>query len=255
MECEVGSVARVGQLYPSGGLCDHEVQLMAPPGVRFLTTRIPFTGTGLKDDLRLADTIGAHAGLLAHAEVELIAFNCTAAGMLAGPATVRERIRAATGLPGVTTVEAVTEGLAALGARRVLLLNPYPRDVEQYEIGYLDSLGIEVLASGGPECRSPVEQGMIPAEFWLARARELAAAPEAAAAEAVLISCAGVQVAKVLSLIERATGLPVVASNQALVWKTLRTLGLPHTSPGYGRLLTTLPGARRAADPVGGARS
>lgn len=238
MGYEFGSVARIGHLYPSGGLCDYEVQVMAPPGVQFLTTRMPFSRTGLEDDLRLVDSIQTHASLLADAQVELIAFNCTAASMLAGPATVRSRIHAATGIPGVTTIEAVTEGLNALRARRVLLLNPYPEEVERHEIAYLDTLGIEVLATGGPECQSPVEQGLLPPEFWLDEARKLAASPAASGADAVLISCAGTQVASALAAIERATDLPVVASNQALVWKTLRTLDLPHALPEYGRLLS-----------------
>lgn len=232
------SVARVGHLYPSGGLCDHEVQTMAPAGLRFLTTRMPFRRTGLEDDRRLVDSVETHAQLLADAQVELIVFNCTAASMLAGPATVRERIHAATGIPGLTTIEAVTEALEVLGARRVLLLNPYPREVEREEVAYLGGLGVEVLASGGPECSSPVEQGLIPPDRWLTEARELAASPAASKADAVLISCAGTPVAAVLSDIERATGLPVVASNQAVVWRTLRALGRPHDLPRYGRLLS-----------------
>lgn len=239
MGYELNSVARVGHLYPSGGLCDHEVQLMAPADVRFLTTRIPFRRTGLDDDRRLVDSVEAHAGLLADAQVELIVFNCTAASMLAGPEAVRQRIHAATGIPGLTTIEAVTDGLNALGARRVLLLNPYPAEVERQEIAYLETLGIEVLASGGPECGSPVEQGLISPERWLTEARELAASPAGSNADAVLISCAGTPVAAALSSIERTTGLPVVASNQAVVWRTLRALGRPHALPQYGRLLSS----------------
>lgn len=238
MGYEPDAVARVGHLYPSGGLCDHEVQMMAPPHVRFLTTRMPFRRTGLDDDLRLADSIESHAGLLADAQVELIVFNCTAASMLAGPATIRGRIREATGIPGLTTIEAVTEALEVLDAGRVLLLNPYPDEVERQEIAYLEGLGIEVVATGGPACGTPVEQGLIPADRWLDEARALAASPAGSRADAVLISCAGTQVAGALAAIERDTGLPVVASNQAVVWKTLRTLGRPHALPEYGRLLS-----------------
>ena len=102
-------VARVGHLYPSGGLCDDEIQLMAPTGVQFLTTRLPFRATGVADDLALADDLELHAGLLADAAVNLIAFNCTAASMLLGPEPLRRRIAAETSLPVVTTIEAVVE--------------------------------------------------------------------------------------------------------------------------------------------------
>ncbi|GAA1539041.1 maleate cis-trans isomerase family protein [Nocardioides humi] len=229
-----GTAARVGHLYPSGGLCDYEVQLMAPSGVQFLTTRMPFRRTGVADDLALAEGLEAHAALLADAAVDLIAFNCTAASMLLGPARVNERITAATGIPSVTTIEAVLEALAHLGAHRLVLLDPYPQEVEEAEVAHLAAAGHEVVARGGPECATPVEQGCLTPEEW----RRIARAADARRADAVLISCAGAQVAASIAEIEDALGIPVVASNQALLWKVLRMLDLPAPVPGYGRLLS-----------------
>lgn len=232
MSIGFGTAARVGHLYPSGGLCDYEIQLMAPPGVQFLTTRMPFRRTGVADDLALAENLEAHAGLLADAAVDLIAFNCTAASMLLGPDRVNERITAATGIASVTTIEAVLEALAHLGARR-LLLDPYPQEVEDAEVAHLATAGFEVVARGGPACATPVEQGSLPPEEWRRIARET----DPCGADTVLISCAGAQVATTIAEIERTLGIPVVASNQALLWKVLRLLGLPAPGPGYGRLL------------------
>ncbi|WP_418061804.1 aspartate/glutamate racemase family protein [Pimelobacter simplex] len=233
MSIGFGTTARIGHLYPSGGLCDYEVQLMAPAGVQFLTTRMPFRRTGLADDLALAEGLELHAGLLADAEVDLIAFNCTAASMLLGPATVNARITAATGIPSVTTIEAVLEALAHLDARRIVLLDPYPREVEDAEVAHLAAAGHEVVARGGPECATPVAQGSLPPEEWRRIAREVGTA----GADAVLVSCAGAQVATSIAAIEDALGIPVVASNQALLWKVLHLLDLPAPGPGYGRLL------------------
>jgi len=228
-----GTVARVGHLYPSGGLCDYEIQLMAPEGVHFLTTRMPFRRTGVADDLALAEGLEVHAGLLADAAVDLIAFNCTAASMLLGPERVNERITAATGIASVTTIEAVLDALAHLGARRLLLLDPYPQEVEDAEVAHLAAAGFEVVARGGPACATPVEQGSLPPEEW----RRIALETDPRGADTVLISCAGAQVATSIAEIERTVGVPVVASNQALLWQVLRLLGLPASSPGYGRLL------------------
>lgn len=233
MSIGFGTTARIGHLYPSGGLCDYEVQLMAPEGVQFLTTRMPFRRTGLADDLALAEGLEVHAGLLADAEVDLIAFNCTAASMLLGPAQVNARITAATGIPSVTTIEAVLEALAHLGAHRLVLLDPYPREVEDAEVAHLAAAGHEVVARGGPECATPVEQGCLPPAEWRRIAREV----DPAGADAVLVSCAGAQVATSIAAIEDALGIPVVASNQALLWKVLHLLDLPAPGPGYGRLL------------------
>ena len=225
--------ARVGHLYPSGGLCDDEVQLMAPSSVRFLTTRLPFRSTGVEDDLTMAEDLELHAGLLADADVDLIAFNCTAASMLLGPETLRQRITRATSLPVVTTVEAVVDALRRLQAERILLLNPYPRDVEEREIDHLGRLGFSVLDTRGPRCRTPVEQGLIPPEYWLTAALEF----DRREADAILLSCAGTRVAEAHHWIEAATGLPLITSNQALLWDVLRTLRIDDPVPRFGRLL------------------
>lgn len=60
--------------------------------MQFLTTRMSFRDTNRKADITLVRDIETHAGLLADARVDLIAFNCTAASLLAGPETIRARI-------------------------------------------------------------------------------------------------------------------------------------------------------------------
>ena len=82
MSIGFGHRARIGQLYPSGGLCDFEVQRMAPEGVQFVTTRMSFRDTSRESDLALVQDVEAHARLLADAKAELIAFNCNAASLM-----------------------------------------------------------------------------------------------------------------------------------------------------------------------------
>lgn len=233
MAAALGSRARIGQLYPSGGLCDHEMQRMAPEGVHFVTTRMPFRKAGLEDDTALARDVESHAALLADARVALIAFNCTAASLVAGPAAINRRIEAATGIRSVTTIEAVIEALEAAGMRRFALLTPYLPEVVEAEVAWFTARGLQVTATDGPPCEDPVAQGSIEPRKWLELARGLRAAP----GDGLLISCAGIQLADVLEDIEQTVGRPVVASNAALLWTCLRRLGLAERPRGYGALL------------------
>lgn len=214
---------RVGHLYPSGGISEHEIQRMAPEGLHFLTTRMPFRRTGREDDLNLLRDVETHAALLADAQVELIAFNCTAASLMAGPGVVEQRIERATGIPAVTTIDGVMRALARLGARRVALFTPYPEEVVAEEIRYLARHGVEVVAQRHLPCATPVEQGAIPPERWL----DLARTTPVAGAEALLFSCAGIVISPAIAAIEQATGLPVVTSNSALLRLVLDRLGWP----------------------------
>ena len=228
-----GWKARIGQLYPSGGLSDHEVQRMAPEGVQFVTTRMPFRKAGLEDDAALARDVEFHASLLADARVELIAFNCTAASLITGPQVINRRIEAATGIRSVTTIEAVLEALEAARVRRFALLTPYLPEVVAHEAAYFRERGFEVTDSAGEPCADPVAQGSIPAQRWL----ELSRALRKDDCDGLLVSCAGIQLATVLGEIEREFDRPVIASNQALLWTCLRRLALPDRPAGFGALL------------------
>jgi maleate isomerase len=206
---------------------------MAPPSVRFLTTRLPFRRTGLDDDLKLFDNLEQSAVLLADAAVDLIAVNCTAATMFVGAEVVNRRIKAATGIPSITTIEAVLAAMRACSIRRLALLTPYPSEVVKAEKQYFGDIGIKVMAQGGRPCATPIAQGEISPEFWLDAGKSLAQTQ----ADGLLISCAGIQVSPVLDELELYWKRPVITSNQALVWYCLRTLGLPQRSTGYGSLL------------------
>lgn len=234
MSLGFGHRGRIGHLYPSGGLCDYEIQLMAPEGIQLVTTRLPFPATGIEDDLRLVEDLESHARMLADAQVDIIALNCTAATLLAGPERLNRRITDATGIESVTTIEAVLAALAETAVRRVALVTPYPEEVAAAEIEYLRAHGIEVTADIGIPCATPVEQSMIDPARW----RHLAESVERDNADAILLSCAGIRISGEIDVIERRTGLPVITSNQALLWHILRTLDVAPLPDRFGSLLT-----------------
>ena len=233
MSIGFGYKARIGQLYPSGGLCDFEVQLMAPEGVQFLTTRMTFKRSTLEDDIAFVENIETHAALLADAEVDLIAMNCTAASLIAGPDTVNQRIRSATGIESITTIEALMAAVCVTGMKRIALMTPYIEEVVNKEIDYFESLGYEVVVTLGHPCHTPIEQGALPPETWLNLSRKL----RSKKIDGLVISCAGIQVASVLAQIERELAIPVVTSNQALLWACLSLCDVTSTISQYGGLL------------------
>lgn len=206
---------------------------MAPSGIRFHTTRMPFKKTGLDDDLKLLEQLEFHAQLLADAKVDLIAMNCTAASLLAGPETVNRRIFSSTGIGSITTIEAILEALDRTGIKRIALLTPYVNEVVEAEVKYFEARGFEIVAKGGKPCDTPWEQGTTDPELWRALASELSCSR----ADGLLISCAGIQLASVLEIIEKEFGRPVIASNQALLWSCLRALGVQDRPLGFGSLL------------------
>ena len=169
-----GWKARIGQLYPAGGLADGEPQAMAPEGVLFVTTRIGFARVGLKHARGLVEDLETPARLLKDAAVQMVLFNCTSASMDVGPEAINRRIEAATGVPSTTTIEGVMAALRATKAERIGLLTPYTPDVIEAETRFLAGHGISVAMNGGDPCATPVEQGLLPPARWIEWAKPFA---------------------------------------------------------------------------------
>jgi maleate isomerase len=139
-------------------------------------------------------------------------------------------------VPAVATSPSVGEALRALGARRLSVATPYPEWNNEKLRAYLTAQGFEVLnLEAEPTAAKAGNQGINDQDpSVIADFASRACRPDA---DALLCSCTAWRSVEAVDEIERRTGKPVVTSNQASIWMTLRTLG--HTQPieGFGRLL------------------
>jgi maleate isomerase len=55
-------------------------------------------------------------------------------------------------------------------------------------------------------------------------------------ADAIFISCGALRTLDVVDEIEKRAGIPVIASNQAMIWDTFRLAGIDDQFEGYGEL-------------------
>ncbi|HXQ52334.1 MAG TPA: hypothetical protein VN802_14665 [Stellaceae bacterium] len=230
-----GSRLRLGMIVPSvNSEAEPQIEAMLPPGVTLHTTRLKMIEDTPEQLLSFTDRIEEGAALLADAGVDRILFHCTAVtthdpGMAD---RVRARIVAATGRPVAVTSEAVTAALNALGARRVVMVTPYVDAVNRREVAYLRHFGIEVASDHAAGLTYAKDFRAIEPQAWydkvLARRRE--------DADAYFLSCAQIRVVEIIAPLERALGRPVVTSNQAAAWHSLRESGIGDRVGGFGAL-------------------
>ena len=129
---------RLGMLTPSSNTVLEPVtaaMLAGLPDVTAHFSRFPVTEIALSPTAlgQFDDTpILAAATLLAHAKVDVIAWNGTSASWIGFDSDERlsARITAATGIPARTTVLAYRTLFQRLGIRRVGLVTPYTDDVQ-----------------------------------------------------------------------------------------------------------------------------
>ncbi len=234
---------RVGMLTPSSNTVLEPVTQSLLAGTprftahfsRFKVTEIALDGPALAqfDD----SAILRAAELLAHAKVDVIAWNGTSAGWLGIERDVRlkERIEAATGIRASTCVLALRDILTRLSARTQALVTPYTDDVQ--------AAIIETFARAGVTC--PVERHLrIRDNFTFGTVSEDVLRPMIADClarqpEVVTIFCTNLNGARLAAEMEPASGPLILDSVAITLWGALMAIGeAANQIAGFGRLFS-----------------
>ena len=143
----------------------------------------------------------------------------------------------ASGVPTVTTSSAVVTALQAFGAKRVALGTPYVDFVNQEEIEFLKSTGFEVASMYGMQLGETQEErrgiGRVPPESLYRFVRHI----DRDDADIIFLSCTNLATIKMIPELENEAGKPVITSNQATFWRSLRLMGIKDRIEGFGSLL------------------
>jgi len=187
----------------------------------------------------------AAAQILPDEALDALYYGCTSATVVIGDAAVTAAIRAAKpGVPVITPSGAACVAFRALEVGRISILTPYLPETSAPFRDYFQAQGFEVA---GLTCLGMADDRdmarVAPASIVAAACDSLAPG-----AEVLFISCTALRAAEVAAEIERRIGLPVVTSNQAGLWLSLRSAGIGRAIEGYGRLLH-LPAPEAPAEP------
>lgn len=244
-DTEFGWKARLGVINPSAGITfDHEWARMLPKGVSFHVTRL-LLECGTTEALdAMAKQAPDAAALLKTSRVHAICYGCTIGSLYRGRAGEDELARKLSDVasaPAVMMANSAVEALRALGASRIAVANPYTAETNARVRAYLEECGFEIAAI---ETASIAESWNItklrPDEVYALAVRAI---ERAGRLDALFLSCGNMRSIDVIARIEADTGVPTISSNQAMLWKALRTVGVNEPLPGFGRLLERSPGS------------
>lgn len=216
---------RVGLMVPANNTTmEGELAAWLPPGSTVTTVKIP-RGPGLltpdtipayRDSaVALARTHFAGSGL------DLIAYGCTAAGFISGPAGDAELaglLSEATGLPVITTARAMVNALQHDGAKTVAVVTPYQDAVNTQLTAFLASGEIAVARLATFRAPDVDALGRITAN----EVRDLARTTMGADCDALFIGCSQLPTHAILAGLAAEFARPAWSSIRATAWDAVR---------------------------------
>ena len=236
-------MTRLGMLTPSSNTVLEPVtvsMLRDLPDVTAHFSRFKVTEIALTDDAlgQFDDSeILRAAELLAHAKVDVIAWNGTSASWLGFDRDERlcERITGATGVPACTSVLAFREIFQITGVQRIGLVTPYRDDVQAKIMANWAASGLDCTA----ERHLRLQDNFSFAEVSEAAIADLARTVAREGCEAVAIVCTNMRGAGAVEALETELGIPVYDSIATTLWKSLQVAGVdPGRVCGFGRLFS-----------------
>lgn len=211
-------------------------QILPQEGIALYANRIPFSNQVTRETLAALESDIVKSAELIHPgrRLDVLAFGCTSGTIVIGKDKVFAKLREVRpDIACTTPMVAGVEGCKALGIRRLALLTPYIEEINRMVREFIENHGLEVPVMGSFNNPNDDEVARIAPESLRDAILDLGRED----VEAVFVSCSSLQVTPVIEECEAKLGKPVMSSNQAMAWHSLRLAGYTDPIPSFGRLL------------------
>ena len=229
-----------GVLIPSTNTTvEIEYSRLLPPSLQAHAGRLLTSGTGPFAPSKDED-VDYQARLLGTARVEVISLAQTSASLFADDydeVTVK-RMTEASGVPSLTSAQAIGRALRALGTLQIAMATPYSQDViARARRYYGTNYGVAVVASESLGATDSYAIGKMEAGIAQAAFHRI----DRADIDALVVPGGNFPTMKWIAAWEQEFGKPVITTNQAALWAILKAMRINTPLPGKGRLLERMP--------------
>ncbi len=234
---EIAALGRIGLIALATDFnSEQDLRRMFPEGVEMFTNRVLNANPVTLQNLRnmAGDISRAAGGILPGIKLDAMIYGCTSGTVANGADNIERLIQQNN--PDAPVTNPVTAALKAFeyfSAKRISILTPYTKDINNDMADYFEQQGITVLNIAGFDCDSDLDMTNIPPTAITDAANHVCQND----ADLLFISCTALRASLVIEQIEKNIDKPVVTSNQALVWHSLKLIGYPGKVSGFGQLL------------------
>ncbi len=201
-------------------------RLVARDDIEVHVNRIRFVNPTTPQNLRAMhpDLAGAASLILPGERLDAIVYGCTSASILIGEDAVRKSITEGRGdVHVITPAAAATDALRVLAAKRISIVTPYVRETAEPMSRYFQANGFDVVQAVCLNMEDDREMARMPTSEIV----RVVSSSIGEGSDAVFVGCTAFPAARAAAAIEELTSVPVVTSNLAAAWATLRHCGIP----------------------------
>lgn len=233
---------KIGLIYiASAYSMEVEFNKMAPQGVTSHTTRVALSDQpecfSIEDLSNLKDDVLHATKILAQAPLNAIAFGCTSGSFVNGPEYDKQLVRSMesiANIPCTTTATAVVNALQNMNIQNIAVATPYTKEVNQLAKEYFSKAGFHITNMTG----LGIADDYAISELDSKTIYEMAMNADTEDADALFLSCTGLSAVHIIEAFEEDLQKPVITSNQATFWHTLRLSKIASKVKGFGQLFS-----------------
>ena len=204
--------------------------------VDIFVNRIPFENPLTHENyLKMADHLPTIAeNILPGQNLNTVAYGCTSGTVAIGEEKITSQIHKSK--PGVYVTTPITAAIRAfkkLGIHKVAILTPYPKLVNQTVYEYLKNKQIEIDTFSGFNLEYDSDIAKVDPQHLIKIVKDI----NYLDVDAVFVSCTALRIVEVLQEVEDLIKKPVISSNQAIIWDSIRSVEIRSSIEGFGKLL------------------
>lgn len=177
----------------------------------------------------------AASKILPDDHVDVMCYACTSGTVAMGEErTLAELKKGAPYAKPTALATSVVKALEAVGAKKIVAGCPYTDELASNVATFFENKGFDVLDWQGLKLDYDTDMIRIAPDFIV----EFATALDRPDADAILLSCGAPRFLQMVKEIESIVKKPVICSNQAMLWNTLRMAGIDDKLQDLGVLFT-----------------
>jgi maleate isomerase len=204
--------------------------------IDIFVNRIPFDNPLTHENyLKMADHLPKIVqDILPDQKLDTVAYGCTSGTVAIGEERIVSQIHKSK--PGVYVTTPITAALRAfkkLDINKIAILTPYPKLVNETVYDYLQKRRIEVDSFSGFNLEYDSDIAKVDPQHLIKTIKNI----DYSDVDAIFVSCTALRIVEVLQEIEHLIKKPIVSSNQAIIWDSIRSTKIKSSIEGYGKLL------------------